>query len=107
MKCEDEAEDGYRMIDDARGQRRRRDMEKKKIVSPEHTKRKDKEKRTIDWRACITPVINRAATHTHKRKDPVIQLDRRDRDEISNVPLLALSLLACYFPLPRRVDECF
>ena len=48
MKCEDEAEDGYRMIDDVQGQRRRRDMEKKKIVSPERTKRKDKEKHTID-----------------------------------------------------------
>ena len=41
-----EAEDGYRRIDDARGQRRRRDMEKKKIVSPERSKEKDKEKRT-------------------------------------------------------------
>ena len=65
-----EAEDGYRRIDDARGQRWRRDMEKKKIVSPERTKRKDKEKRTIDRRARITPVINRAAAHTRKPQRP-------------------------------------
>ena len=86
-----EVEDGYWMIDDARGQRQRRDMEKKKIIGER-----------------ASPQSSIMPPHTlASRKDPVIQLDRRDHDEISNVPLLALSLLACYFPLPCRVDECF